>query len=46
MAAVKFLTDPGLFRDQSAEFFATLKGLAAAADAARRGGQNAQGDQG
>jgi len=46
MGAVKFLTDTGLFRDQSAEFFDTLKGLAEAADAATRGGHNAQGDRG
>lgn len=38
MGAVKFLTDTGLFRGQSTEFFATLVGLAAAADAARAGG--------
>jgi hypothetical protein len=37
MGAVKALTDDGLFRGQSAEFFAVLKGLARAADAARRG---------
>lgn len=35
MGAVKFLTDDGLFRGQSAEFFATLNNLAAQADAAR-----------
>ena len=46
MGAVNFLTNTGLFRDQSPEFFATLKALAEAADAAIRGGQNAQGDQG
>jgi hypothetical protein len=40
MGAVNFLTKTGLFRDQSDEFFRTLKGLAAAADAARR--ENAQ----
>lgn len=34
MGAVKFLTDTGLFRDQSQEFFDTLKELAEAADAA------------
>jgi hypothetical protein len=34
MGAVKFLTDTGLFRDQSAEFFATMNALAEAADAA------------
>lgn len=33
----KFLTDMGLFRGQSAEFFATLNELAAQADAATRG---------
>jgi predicted transcriptional regulator len=36
MGAVTFLTNTGLFRDQSDEFFTTLKGLAAAADAASR----------
>jgi len=45
MGVIKFLTNTGLFRDQSDEFFETLKGLAEAADAARRGGQNAQSDQ-
>jgi Ferritin-like domain len=35
MGAVKALTDDGLFRGQSAEFFAVLKGLARAADAAQ-----------
>ena len=38
MGAVKALTDDGLFRGQSAEFFAVLQGLAKAADAARHGG--------
>jgi len=38
MGAVKFLTDTGLFRGQSDAFFALLKDLAEAADAARRGG--------
>ena len=37
MGALKALTDDGLFRGQSAEFFAVLQGLAEAADAARRG---------
>ncbi len=37
MGAVKFLTDTGLFVGQSPEFFATLKDLAEAADAARHG---------
>jgi hypothetical protein len=37
MDAVKALTDDGLFRGQSAGFFAALKGLARAADAARHG---------
>src|SRR2546421_8512279 len=37
MGAVKALTEDGLFRGQSAEFFAVLKGLARAADAARHG---------
>jgi len=32
--AVKFLTDTGLFRGQSPEFFAVLSGLAKDADAA------------
>jgi hypothetical protein len=36
-AVVKFLTDMGLFRGQSQEFFAFLNQLAAEADAARRG---------
>jgi hypothetical protein len=35
--AVKFLTDMGLFRGQSADFFTTLNDLATAADAAQRG---------
>ena len=35
--AVKAFTDDGLFAGQSAEFFATLSALAAAADAAQRG---------
>ena len=34
MGAVTFLTNTGLFRGQSDEFFTVLKGLAAAADAA------------
>src|SRR5206468_9434807 len=38
MGALKALTDDGLFRGQSTEFFAVLQGLAVAADAARRGG--------
>jgi hypothetical protein len=38
MGAVKFLTDTGLFRGQSAEFFTVLTGLAKAADAARNMG--------
>ncbi len=37
MGAVKFLTDTGLFRGQSKEFFDVLKDLAEAADAARHG---------
>src|SRR5438034_5445970 len=36
MGALKALTDDGLFRGQSAEFFAVLQGLAVAADAAQR----------
>lgn len=39
MGAVKFLTDTGLFRGQSAEFFAVLKELAEAADAAHGEGE-------
>jgi hypothetical protein len=37
MGAVNALTANGLFRGQSAEFFAVLTGLARAADAARHG---------
>ncbi len=37
MGVVKFLTDTGLFRGQSDEFFKVLTGLAADADAARSG---------
>jgi hypothetical protein len=37
MGAVKFLTDTGLFRGQSAEFFVLLTKLAEDADAARSG---------
>ncbi len=37
MGVVKFLTDTGLFRGQSDEFFKVLIGLAADADAARSG---------
>jgi hypothetical protein len=37
MGAVKALTDDGLFRGQSPEFFATLTELAKEADDARRG---------
>jgi hypothetical protein len=41
MGAVKFLTDTGLFRGQSSEFFAVLTELAEAADAARgEGGES------
>jgi len=40
MNAVKFLTDTGLFRGQSAQFFAVLGELARAADAARAGGHS------
>jgi hypothetical protein len=36
MGALKFLTDDGLFRGQSAGFFAFMTGLAQAADAAQR----------
>jgi hypothetical protein len=46
MGAVKFLTDTGLFRDQSDEFFDTLKGLAEAADAAHRGEDDDHDDHG
>jgi hypothetical protein len=38
MGALKFLTADGLFRGQSKEFFAFMKGLAQAADSARRHG--------
>jgi hypothetical protein len=38
MGAVTFLTDTGLFRGQSAAFFAFMNQLAQAADAARHGG--------
>lgn len=38
MGALKFLTDTGLFRGQSAEFFSVMSDLASAADAARNGG--------
>ena len=38
MGVVKFLTDTGLFRGQSAGFFKELVELATAADAARAGG--------
>jgi hypothetical protein len=44
MGAVKFLTDTGLFRDQSAEFFDTLTDLAEAADAAHDRGNGDDGD--
>jgi hypothetical protein len=37
MGALKALTDDGLFIGQSPEFFAVLRGLARAADAARHG---------
>jgi hypothetical protein len=36
--ALKFLTDTGLFRGQSAGFFTVMSQLAQAADAARHGG--------
>ena len=39
MGALKFLTDDGLFKGQSAEFFAVMTDLAQAADAARHGGR-------
>jgi hypothetical protein len=38
MGALRFLTNMGLFRGQSAAFFAYMTGLAKAADAARHGG--------
>ncbi len=38
MGALKFLTDTGLFRGQSPAFFAFMRQLAQAADAARHGG--------
>ncbi len=38
MGVVKFLTDTGLFRGQSDEFFAVLTQLAEDADKARAGG--------
>jgi hypothetical protein len=37
MAALKFLTDDGLFRGQSPAFFKFMKNLAVEADAPRRG---------
>jgi hypothetical protein len=37
MGALKALTDDGLFIGQSPEFFAVLRSLAKAADAARHG---------
>ena len=42
MGAVKFLTDTGLFRGQSSEFFAVLTELAEAADAAHGPGEGGQ----
>jgi hypothetical protein len=44
MGAVKFLTDTGLFRGQSDEFFKVLGELAKAADAARAGGRENDND--
>jgi hypothetical protein len=41
MAALKALTDSGLFRGQSREFFAVMTDLARAADAARHGSAGA-----
>jgi len=40
MGVVKFLTDTGLFRGQSDEFFEVLNGLAEAADATHSGGKS------
>jgi len=40
MGVVAFLTETGLFRKQSKDFFEALKQLASEADAARRHGQN------
>jgi hypothetical protein len=45
MGVVKFLTDTGLFRDQSAEFFATMNALAEAADAANGRGNGDDDDE-
>ena len=46
MGVVKFLTDMGLFKGQPPAFFVVLNRLAADADAARRGGEGEQGDEG
>jgi len=46
MGVVKFLTDMGLFKGQPPAFFAVLNRLARDADAARRGGEGEQGDEG
>jgi hypothetical protein len=40
MGVVKFLTDMGLFKGQSAQFFELLGELAGDADAAEREGEN------
>jgi hypothetical protein len=42
MGVVNFLTETGLFRKQSEDFFEAFKQLAREADAARRHGQNEQ----
>jgi hypothetical protein len=44
MGAVNFLTQTGLFRGQSQEFFDFLRSLARAADAAHKGGNNQGGN--
>jgi hypothetical protein len=45
MGVVAFLTQTGLFRGQSQEFFDFMNGLARAADAAHPGGHNQNGNQ-
>jgi hypothetical protein len=46
MAVVNFLTETGLFRKQSEDFFDAIKQLASEADAAQRNNGNEQGNQG
>jgi hypothetical protein len=46
MGAVTFLTNTGLFRGQSHDFFAVLTALAQAADAARREEEENEGNEG